>query len=206
MVIHKKEKKERALGEKLFLKAFRSQSPKSAMIRRPYRPGVHGKSRHTTSDYGAQLKAKQKLKLSYGVNEHQLKKVVREAVGIRGNTAYKILELLEQRLDNAVFRSGLAPSRIMARNFVSRGHLMVNGRKTVSPSFKVRIGDVISVRMESREKNMFRDLRESLEKATSAPTWLSVTPDKLEAKITGLPQGVEETLFNVGAVVEFYSK
>src|SRR3989344_6107815 len=128
MVIQAKEKKERALGEKLFLKAHRCNSP----------------------NYGNQLNAKQKFKLSYGVNERQMTSIFKEAARDKESTGEKIMEPLERRFDNAVFRSGLADSRIMARHFIVRGHFLLNGTKTVSPSYLIRTGDIIAVRPESK--------------------------------------------------------
>lgn len=205
MIIYAKEKKERALGEKLFLKAHRCNSPKCAMLRRPHKPGVHGKnSRGKTSDFGEQLKSKQKFKLSYGVNEAQLTRIFKEAARSTAGTGEKIMEALERRLDSVIFRSGLADSRIMARHLVVRGHFMVNGVKTVSPSYRVYVGDIISVRLESRSKTLFRELPQSLLKV-SVPSWLEISAEKLEAKVVSLPHGIDPP-FNIGAVVEYFSK
>lgn len=204
MVIYAKEKKERALGEKLFLKAHRCNSPKCAMLRRPNRPGVHPRSRRSSSDYGNQLKAKQKFKLSYGVNEKQLASIFQESTEGKGSTGEKIMEMLERRLDSAIFRSGLADSRIMARHFVTRGHFLVNGTRTTSPSFQVRVGDVIMIRPESKSKLPFREASENLKKFTP-PGWLELNAEKLEAKVVALPLGIEPA-FNIGAVVEYFAK
>jgi small subunit ribosomal protein S4 len=204
MVIRAKEKKERALGEKLFLKAHRCNSPKCAMLRRPNRPGVHTKPRRKVSDYGNQLNAKQKFKLSYGVNEKQLTSLFKESARSKESTGEKIVQMLERRLDNAIFRSGLADSRIMARHFVVRGHFMVNGKKTVSPSYLIRTGDVIAIRPESKSKSPFKEAVEILKKF-SPPAWLTLDSDKLEAKVNNLPHGIEP-MFNIGAVVEYFAK
>jgi len=205
MVIYAKEKKERALGEKLFLKAYRCNSAKCAMLRRPHRPGVHGKAmRRSGSDFGVQLKAKQKFKLSYGVNESQLKAIFLGASASKGSTAEKIVETLERRLDNAIFRAGLADSRIMARHFITRGHFLVNGKRTTSPSYETGKGDVIAVRPESASKGPFRELVDKLTKF-SPPVWLRVDKDKLAAEVTSLPRDLEPA-FDIGAVVEYFSK
>lgn len=205
MVIQAKEKKERALGEKLFLKAHRCSSAKCAMLRRPDRPGVHAKSRarRSSSDFGSQLKAKQKFKLTYGVNEVQFERIFKEASQSAASTGEKIIETLERRIDNAIFRSGLADSRIMARHFVVRGHFLANGKKTTSPSFLVNAGDVIEVRPESRTKLPFREIPEKLAKFT-APGWLKVSPNEFKAEIVSRPQ--VESPFDIGAVVEYFSK
>ena len=204
MIIQAKEKKERALGEKLFLKAHRCNSPKCAMLRRPNRPGVHTKSRRKSSDYGNQLNAKQKFKLSYGVNERQMTSIFKEAARDKESTGEKIMETLERRFDNAVFRSGLADSRIIARHFIVRGHFLLNGRKTVSPSCLVKKDDVIAVRQESKSKLPFRELSQNLVKFTP-PSWLNLNSDKLEAKVVALPRGIEPA-FNISSVVEYFAK
>jgi small subunit ribosomal protein S4 len=204
MVIRAKEKKERALGERLFLKAYRSQSHKSAMVRRPYRPGVHGKRRQSVSDYGTQLKAKQKFKLTYGVNESQLTNIYREAARSEKGTGERMIEMLERRLDNAIFRAGLAPSRIMARHFIVRGHYQVNGVKTVSPSFSVKVGDIIKVKEESKVKSPFKNFKEALENY-STPDWLDLAKPELTAKVKALPTNVDPA-YDISAVVEFFAK
>lgn len=205
MIIHAKEKKERALGEKLFLKAHRCTSPKCSMIRRPYRPGVHGKNRRKVSDFGTQLMAKQKLKISYGVSEHRLKNIFKEASRNPAATGEKMIELLERRLDNVVFRAGFAESRPMAHNMVSQGHITVNGRKTSIPSYVVRAGDVIGIRKESEEGGIAKDLREKMKKI-SLPAWLSYDePEKLTAKVKSIPQGTDMP-FDVSRVIEFFAK
>lgn len=204
MIIHAKEKKERALGEKLFLKAHRCSSPKCSMIRRPYRPGVHGKKRRKISDFGTQLMAKQKLKITYGLNERQLKNIFKEASRNPEATGGKMIELLERRLDNAVFRAGFADSRPMAHNLVSQGHIVVNGKKTTIPSYAIRMGDAISIRTESQEKVFAKDLREKLKKV-SLPTWLSVEPEKLGATVKALPKE-SDTPLDVSGVIEFFAK
>ena len=204
MIIHAKEKKERALGEKLFLKAHRCSSPKCSMIRRPYRPGVHGKSRRKISDFGTQLMAKQKLKISYGVSEHRLKNIFKEASRNPAATGEKMIELLERRLDNVVFRSGFGDSRPMAHNLVSQGHITINGRKITIPSSIVRIGDVVAIRPQSKEKGFAKNLPEKMKKY-SMPTWLTFDPDKLAVKIKSLPKD-SDMPFDVSRVIEFFAK
>ncbi len=205
MIIHAKEKKERALGEKLFLKAHRCNSPKCSMTRRPYRPGVHGKNRRKVSDYGMQLNAKQKLKVIYGVNESQLTNVFKVASRNPEATGQKMIEILERRLDNLVFRSAIADSRPMAKNFITRGHILVNGKKTVSPSSSLRPGDVVSVRLESKELGGFKDLKEKLKKIPSSLNWFNVDPEKLEVKIAAYPTE-SDLAFDISGVIEFFAK
>jgi small subunit ribosomal protein S4 len=207
MLLRAKEKKERALGVKLGLKAERCDSPKCAMIRRPYRPGMHGKggSRRSISEYGQQLLEKQKIKAIYGLKETQLKEIVKEIVR-KGLSSPQIVVFLERRLDNAVFRAGLAPSRITARQLVSHGHFFVNNKKVTLPSCLIKAGDVISINPSSRNLLIFKDLPNII-KRRNTPEWLQVESEKLEAKIKSFPSGVpDELLFDINSVVDYYSR
>ena len=159
-----KEKKERSLGVKLFLKAHRCNSPKCVAVRRPQRPGMHGKSYKSLSEFGQQLKEKQKIRYTYGIREAQMKRLAKEAIKSQGVTGEVIMSMLERRLDNVVYRLGLAPSRSVGRQLVSHGHIVVNGRKVTIPSYKIRVNDLISIRPQSREYAMFKDLGESLDR------------------------------------------
>ena len=199
-----KEKKERSLGVKLFLKAHRCNSPKCVAVRRPQRPGMHGKSYKSLSEFGQQLKEKQKIRYTYGIREAQMKRLAKEAIKSQGVTGEVIMSMLERRLDNVVYRLGLAPSRSVGRQLVSHGHIVVNGRKVTIPSYKIRVNDLISIRPQSREYAMFKDLGESLKKY-EAPSWLSVDAGKLEGKVVALPKDFE-TSFDVNMVVDYYSK
>lgn len=201
-----RERKERALGERLFLKGARSLSPKSAATRRPYPPGVQGKKRRRKklSEYGEQLRTKQKLRISYGLAERQFKRLVKGAMRKRGVTGPKVVELLERRLDNVCYRLGFAPSRLAARQLVVQGHIMVNERKTISPSYSVRVPDLISVRPESRNKKMLAVLAVEAKQA-SLPSWLQRGQGSFEGKVIALPTNVEFP-FDVATAVEFYSK
>lgn len=199
-----KEKKERALGTRLGLKAFRSSSPKSALARRPFRPGVHGKKRaRAGSEFKQQLMEKQKIKLSYGLNETQITKVFETAAKAKQSILESILNQLELRLDNAVYRAGLSPSRIVARQSVSHGHFTVNGRKVTIPSFKVKIGDVIAVRSQRVNAGPYKELAATLKKSTT--TWIKVDAEKLSATVTALPHDIELPC-NVNMVIDYYSR
>ena len=200
-----KEKKERALNTRLALKPFRSQSPKSAMTRRPYRPGVHGNSRQRAgSEFKLQLMEKQKMKISYGLNETQLKRIFTNALANKQQSILQsILNQLELRLDNVVFRMGLAPSRIMARQLVGHGHFMVNGRKMNIPSYQVRKGDVISIRPERKQILLFKDLPNTL-KGIKEP-WLKVNAQEVAGEVVSDPQNIELP-FNINLVVDYYSR
>ncbi len=202
-----KEKRERFLGVNLGVKATRSQSPKGALSRRPYKPGVHGpkkQRRSNMSDFGKQIREKQKFKISYGVNENNLKALYQEASKDKKDSAAKLIQLLERRLDNVVFRLGIAGSRAMGRQLVVQGHIFVNGTRTISPAFSVRTNDVISIRPESFTKNIFKDTKEAI-KTVDVPTWMILDKDKLEGKIISMPKDVEMP-FAISLLVESFSK
>ncbi len=198
------EKRERALGMKLFLKGTRCASPKCATVRRPARPGLHGKARRVLSEYGEQLKEKQKFQWSYGLREAQLKGLFKEAMKNPEVTGDVFVSLLERRLDNAVYRLGFAPSRSVARQLVGHGHLTVNGRRVDIPSYRVRVGDTIAIRPESKAHPLFRELGAAL-KNFDPPSWISLDKEKLEGKIVSLPREVASP-FDVNMVVDYYSK
>lgn len=203
-MLHVKEKKERSLGVKLFLKGERCNSPKCALTRRPSRPGVHGKRRRVISEYGYQLSEKQKIKFSYGLNERQLRTIFQKALKKPGVIKNFIVRALETRLDSAIFRLGLVSSRRIARQIVSHGHILVNGKKVSAPSYKVLIGDIISIRPKSKEMPMFKDLKNTL-KNYQLPTWLALDKEKTEGKVLAFPEEVDNT-FDINLVVDYYSK
>ena len=201
-----KEKKERSLGARLGLKPHRCLSPKCAYVRRPHRPGMHGKARRTMSEFAEQLQEKQRVRAVYGVREAPLEKLFREAQKHRGITGVTLLKFLEQRLDNVVYRCGFAPSRSVARELVSHGHIDVKGRRVTIPSYRVRAGDVVSVHPSSREHPRLRELKASLDKY-APPSWLLVDAEKIEGTVKSLPAPADtETIFDVGLVVDYYSK
>ena len=200
-----KEKKERALGVHLFLKAERCSSGKCALVRRPYRPGQHGKSRRKQlSEYGLQLAEKQKIMFSYGLKEKAMERIFKEALHKKEAITATIVNLLERRLDNAVFRMGFAPSRITAKQYISHGHILVNGRRVTIPSFQVKAGDVIAIREKSKESLLFKGLSDNLKKY-EAPVWLQLDREKLVGTVKSLPHDVEIP-FDINLVVDFYSK
>ncbi|MEK7178524.1 MAG: 30S ribosomal protein S4 [Patescibacteria group bacterium] len=202
-----KEKLSRRIGENLGLKAERSFSPKSAFLKKPYRPGMHGKSRRRAlSEFGTQLLEKQKIKFTYGLTERQLQKYFNEAKRKKGITGDLLLGTLEKRLDNAIYRSGLASSRAIARQLVNHGHFLVNNKKVNIPSYSVKMDDIMSIKPKSRSKTIFFDLANKLKKY-EAPTWLTVdkknfeTKIKSDPKINDLPKN-----FNMNVIVAYYSK
>lgn len=201
-----KEKKERSLGVKLGLKGDRCKGPKCALLRRPYRPGAHGQGRvKALSDFGRQIKEKQKFKLTYGLDERNLRQVFQKALKRTGSTATNVVDLLERRVDNVVFRLGFVPSRLAARQAVIHGHIMVNKHKVYSPGYEVDPGDVITIRPESAVKTIFKDLRENLKKQQEVPPWLAVDLETLEGKILSAPQDVQSP-FEINLLVESFSK
>jgi small subunit ribosomal protein S4 len=200
-----KEKKERALGSRLGLKPFRSQSPKAAMTRRPYRPGVHGAKRsRAASEFKLQLSEKQKMKLLYGLNERQLKKIFTKALSNKKEPILQsILDQLEFRLDSVVYRAGFSPSRIMARQAISHGHITLNGKKITFASSQARVGDIVAIRKESASSILFKELPTIL-KAVKGP-WFSVNPQDLSVEITGRPRDIELP-FNINLIVDYYAR
>lgn len=199
------EKRERALGTKLFLKAHRCNSPKCATIRNPQLPGVHGKARRRPpSEVGTQLREKQKIKAVYGIRESAMGKVFETANKNPGVTGQMIMVLLERRLDNVVYRLGLAASRSVGRQLVGHGHIMVNGRKVTIPSYLVRVGEVISIRPQSKDAPLFKDLGETM-KQYEAPVWLALDKEKLEGRVVSAPKDFDVP-FDVNMVVDYYSK
>lgn len=204
MLLRAKEKKERALGIKLQLKAERCAGPKCAMTRRPYRPGMHGgKRKRSVSEYGQQLIEKQKVKIIYGLREAQLRRLFKGNLKT-GSIGRNIMTILERRLDNVVFRLGLAPSRIVARQYVNHGHFTVNGKKVTVPSFLAKTNDIISIKPNSKELLIFKNLPNTI-KNYNPPEWLEIDKDKLEGKIKSLPQGAEMP-FDINLVVDYYSR
>ena len=194
-------------GEKLFLKGDRCYSAKCAVIKRHTPPGQHGQARQRKqSEYGLQLREKQKCRRAYGLLESQFKKYYDMASNMRGVTGENMLSLIERRLDNVVFRLNFAPSRAMARQLVNHGHILVDGKKVDIASFLVKTGQMISVRSKSRDGANFKDLREQ-GAAKPIPKWLELDTENLTGKIATMPQRddidltIEEHL-----IVEFYSR
>ena len=198
-------KKCRREREKLFLKGERCFSVKCAMIKKAYAPGQHGQARRIgLSEYGTQLREKQKIKRTYGLLEKQFRKYYDMASRMQGNTGNLLLSLLERRLDNVVYRSGLASSRNQARQLVNHGYFLVNGKKVDIASYLTKEGDVVSVK--SGKENYFKNIKESL-KDRQTPSWLVPDYQKLQGKIVALPARDEiDVNANIHLVIEFYSK
>lgn len=205
-----KEKIERRIGEKLFLKGERSYSPKSAMVKKPYPPGIHGRkgSRKKPSEYATQLRSKQKVKNIYRLLERQFKSQIKKAAESKQEPYTGIIHMLERRLDNVVYRLGLAQSRDQARQIVNHGHILVNGRKVSIASCLVTRGDVISVRNGSLRSPYFSALVPQWIKKQEPPSWLTVDKDKLTGTVQGYPSLEESGIRHddLQAIIEFYSR
>lgn len=179
------------------------------MAKKPYGPGEHGQSsmRAKPSQYAIQLREKQKVKRMYGLLEKQFAKLVGEAERKSGVTGDIILQLLEQRLDNAVYRVGLAPSRQAARQLVTHGHFLLNGRRVDIPSIRLKPGDEFVVRPKSQSSVYFKALEPELKANKQSVRWLSLDAKKLAAKVTGLPAREDsDAEINVQLIIEFYSR
>src|SRR5215475_10702768 len=165
----------RRVGTKLFLKGDRCFSAKCGVERRAYPPGQHGQGRARFSDYGVQLREKQKVKRMYGLLENQFSRTMERATAMKGRSGENLLMLLERRLDSVVFRLGFATSRAEARQLVRHGHFRVNGRKVDVPSYLVRAGDTVTVRDRSRQVTRIQEALE-LAQRRGVPEWLEVQP------------------------------
>lgn len=194
-------------GMKLFLKGERCLTPKCSVERRGYPPGMHGQRRaRKVSEYGLQLREKQKMRRVYGVLERQFRRTYAEAERTAGATGDNLIKLLERRLDNVVYRLGFADSRAQARQLVRHGHFTVNGRRTDIPSFSVKPSDVIAVREGSRKREYFQTITQQLARRTVAP-WLSLDTRNLSARVVGLPEAEAiDAKVNPQLIVEFYSR
>jgi small subunit ribosomal protein S4 len=191
-------------AQKLFLKGERCYSPKCALERRTYPPGQHGLGRKKTSDYGLQLREKQKAKRFYGLLEKQFHNTFLKAAKRKGITGEILLVMLETRLDNVVFRMGFASSRKEARQLVNHGHFMVNGKKVDIPSYEVMPGSVVAVKKKSHKSPKFEEIKEM---QISAPAWISVDVSKLEGTVVSFPMREEiDTPIAEHLIVELYSK
>jgi len=198
-------------GENLFLKGDLCFTPKCAFERRGYAPGQHGKSsqfrRKRESDFNRQMRAKQKARRLYGVLERQFRRYYETSLSRRGVTGLNLLQILETRLDNVVFRLGFADSRAQARLLVTHGHFAVNGRRTDIPSMLVSSGDVVSVREgNSRTRPYFKDLP-ALAETKNVPAWLDRDLKELSGKVLRLPERSEiDGNLHEQLIVEFYSR
>ena len=195
-------------GTKLYLKGERCMTDKCAVARRATAPGQHGAQNKKLKEYGLQLREKQKAKRIYGVQEKQFKNLFAKADRKEGQTGENLLIFLERRLDNTVFRMGMAENRIDARQLVLHGHFTLNGKKVTIPSMSVKVGDVLAVKESSRESEKIKGLMEALEsRKTGVPKWLDVDYANATATVTALPQRDDVDFpFEEHLIVELYSK
>ncbi|MDD3840351.1 MAG: 30S ribosomal protein S4 [Clostridia bacterium] len=191
-------------GTKLFLKGDRCYTDKCAISRRSTNPGQHGQGRKKISEYGNQLREKQKAKRTYGIMEKQFRRYYRIAERTKGVTGENLLQILERRLDNVIFRMGFGGSRSQARQIVLHGHIYVNGRKVNIPSYSVEVGDVISIKERSKSSALFK---ENIEQKSAVPEWLKVDTEKMEGQVIALPTREDIDLpIEDRLIVELYSK
>lgn len=194
-------------GVKLFLKGERCYTPKCALERRGYAPGMHGRRRQfrrRESDFAIQLRQKQRARRTYGVLERQFRRYFKRAEQQAGLTGVNLLTMLERRLDNVVYRLGFADSRAQARQLVTHGHFQVNGRKAAIPSFLVKPGDEITVRDRSRKLTYFKDLASRMDQI-SVPEWMTMDPRTLSGRILDMPSRDDiDVPVNEQSIVEYY--
>jgi small subunit ribosomal protein S4 len=193
-------------GGKLFLKGDRCYTEKCAVDKRNYPPGQHGQARPRFSDYGVQLREKQKVRRMYGVQEAQFERTMTRASRMRGRTGDNLLQLLERRLDNVVFRLGFATSRSEARQLVRHGHFRVNGRKATVPSMLLKPGSTVALVESSRQITRIVGALEALERR-SVPQWLEIDKDNFQGTVKALPVREDVTLpIQEQLIVELYSR
>ncbi|WP_457608324.1 30S ribosomal protein S4 [Nitratifractor sp.] len=201
-----REKLERRLGVDLGLKGERRLAGKSALEKRPYAPGQHGQRRTKISEYGLQLREKQKAKFMYGVSEKQFRSIFKEANRREGNTGELLIQLLEQRLDNVVYRMGFATTRAFARQLVNHGHILVDGRRVDIPSYRVKPGQKVEVREKSKNNPQIQRAME-LTNQTGMVEWVDVDKEKLFGIFTRIPEREEISIpVEERLIVELYSK
>ena len=191
-------------GCKLFLKGERCTTKKCAMERRPVAPGQHGTSRKKVTEYGTQLREKQKVKKAYGILEKQFRRYYDEAERMKGVTGENMLSLIERRLDNVVYRMGIGSSRKECRQIVNHCQITVNGKTVNIPSYRVKVGDVVAVKENKRELEMFKQLKDM---KMVMPKWLEFNSASLEGKILALPQRDDIDLsIKEHLIIELYSR
>ena len=195
-------------GMKLFLKGERCHTEKCAIEKRNFAPGQHGKDRRPKIvGYGLQLREKQKARRYYGILEGQFRNLFEKAARLKGVTGDNMLNLLERRLDNVIYRMGLGTSRAQSRQIVRHGHIQVNGRKVNIPSFVVKVGDLVEVREKSRENPTILGARDATAHAP-APNWIEVDRENLKGRVLTMPRREElvQIQLNEQLIVELYSK
>ena len=191
-------------GQKLFLKGSRCYSDKCSISRRNYAPGQNGQKKKKLSEYGTQLREKQKVKKAYGILENQFRRYYEEAERMKGITGENMLSLIERRLDNVVYRMGIGSSRSECRQIVNHAQITVNGKTVNIPSYQVKVGDVIAVKDSKKDLDMFKELKGM---KIVMPKWLEFNSDTLEGKVLALPTR-EDIDLNIKEhlIIELYSR
>jgi small subunit ribosomal protein S4 len=190
---------------KLFLKGAKCDTMKCPVERKPYPPGEHGRGRIRESEYLLQLREKQKARRIYGLLERQFRNLYQQASREPGISGETLLRMLEQRIDNVVFRTNFAASRNQARQFVRHGHVLVNGKRVTIPSYRVRPGDVIAIGPKVKDNIIIRHNRDTIDRAV--PAWLDVSADRLEATVRDVPLREQiDVPVREQLIVELYSK
>jgi small subunit ribosomal protein S4 len=205
--INPKCKQCRRSGEKLFLKGERCQSVKCGVVKRNYAPGFHGpKGRSRATDYGLQLKEKQKAKKQYCLMEGQFKLTFEKSKKQHGNTGENFIKLLETRFDNFIYRVGIASSRPQARQFVNHGLFTINGKKVNIPSYQLKTGDTIKIKSNRINSKVFQDLNERLKKK-DIPGWINYDATESCAKVLHMPDVTQmKQNFSIQMIIEYYSR
>ena len=196
-------------GNKLFLKGDRCQSTKCAMVKRSYKPGIHGpkKAMSKMSAYGKQLREKQKAKRIYGMLETQFKNLAKKSIKNKQDSGTTLLSLLEKRFDNVVYKLKLAPSRITAKQIITHSHLMINGRTVNIPSYTMKVGDKITVKQSKISDKYWEKRKEVIKNEKDIPSWLSLDTKNISGQITAEP-AIEEvaSFIDSSLIIEFYSR
>ena len=208
MTTRLREKIERRLGERLFLKGSRCVGPKCAVVRRNYPPGIQGtkRRRKESSEYGALSREKQKVRFFYGIDNKDIKRYTEQALKKRGVFSFHILQMLEQRLDNVVFRLAFAESRRQARQMVTHGLVMIAGKTVRTPSYQVRKGEEITLK-EGAAKSPLVEHAEQRIKKYEPPQWLQINKQKMAGAVLRVPEeGDFEIIFDASKIKEFYSR
>jgi small subunit ribosomal protein S4 len=192
-------------GMKLYLKGEKCYTEKCPVHKRPVPPGMHGQGRRKLSEFGVRLREKQKLRRIYGIYETQFKTYFQQAAKTKGVTGVRLLQLLETRLDNAVYRLGFATARKEARQMVRHGHIAVNGRKVTIPSYQVRVGDVIGATGRGKDHPRVKELAAT--GLRTLPSWLEFSAERLEGRVLAMPAREEiDVPVSEQLIVEYYSR
>lgn len=199
-------KKCRRSGQKLFLKGDKCLTLKCPFTRRSYAPGQHGQSLQRPTEYAKQLREKQKAAQIYGISDRQFRKYYQKALQKKGMTDLALMRFLELRLDNIIFRMGLAVSRRQARIFIKDGHIMFNNKKVSIPSIQVKVKDQIEVKLSSQKKSLFINMKESLKKIKT-PSWLVLKADQFSGQLLKVPDRSEiDTSIDEHLILEYFAK